>query len=159
MANWCYNRVVFTGNKKAIRQIQKLFKAMAAKENEENCGQLPGFVKHLQQGYFFEICCYEEDNAAFSYQTKWSPNIEVLEWIAKRFQVDFTLDYEEPGCLIYGRATCTNGVITDTYLEDMEFDTYDYDEENSTWLFEGEHYESDHEILQTLLERKIAKQH
>jgi len=41
-------------------------------------------------------------------------------------------------------------------LEDEDFETYHYDEEEDAYHFEGETYEGDWEILETLLERKIA---
>ncbi len=52
---------------------------------------------------------------------------------------------------------CTeNGELTtDIYLEDEDFEKYQYDEEAETYHFEGETYDSDYEILETLLHRKV----
>lgn len=61
------------------------------------------------------------------------------------------------GNLIYGKATYKNRKLTDIYLEDEDFEQYEYDEETDYYHFEGEAYESDCEILETLLERKITK--
>ncbi len=155
MANWCNNTVVFEGKPEAIEQIQQLFKAMAKKQEEENCGQLPNFVDNSNGGYFFEISQDDDTTGIFHYQTKWSPNTEILQKIAERHKVDFVLYYEELGCLVFGKATFSNRLLTDIYLDDEDFDTYKYDEENDTYHFEGDTYESDYEILETLLERKI----
>jgi len=156
MANWCSNTVVFEGEPEAIEHIQQLFKSMAEKQQEENCGQLPDFVEDSNGGYFFDI--YQEDDVTviFQYETKWSPNSEVLKMIAEYYQVDFEQDYEEMSNCVYGRTTFADKVLTDIYLDDEEFEQYEFDEETDTYHFEGEAYDSDCEILETLLERKIA---
>ncbi|MCO5241518.1 MAG: hypothetical protein M9904_15830 [Chitinophagaceae bacterium] len=98
--------------------------------------------------------CQDYDDT-FQYDTKWSPNTEVLKKIAERYNVNFTQDYEELGCLAYGRVTFSDRLFTDIYLEDEDFQKFEYDEEKDEWYFEGETYESEWEILETLLERKI----
>lgn len=157
MANWCNNIVAFEGSPEAIEQIQQLFKIMAEKELQEDCGQLPDFVKNDGGGYFFAIYQNEGDASIFQYETKWSPNVEVVRQIADHYNIGFTLDYEELGCLVYGITTYTDGILTDTYLEQTDFDTYQFDEDTDSYFFEGETYESDYEILETLLERKLTK--
>ncbi len=156
MANWCSNTIVFEGEPEAIEQIQQLFKSMAEKQEKENCGQLPDFVEDSNGGYFFDI--YQDDDVTgiFQYETKWSPNIEVIQAIAEHYNVSFTQDYEEMGNCICGRAIFSDKLLTDIYLDEEEFEQYEFDEETDTYHFEGEEYESDYEILETLLERKIA---
>jgi hypothetical protein len=58
--------------------------------------------------------------------------------------------------LIYGRATFADKLLTDTYLKDDDFGKYQFDEQADTYHFEGKEYDSDCEILETLLEHKIA---
>lgn len=156
MANWCSNTVVFEGNPETIEQIQQLFKSMAEKEKQENCGQLPDFITKDNGGWFFEI--YQSDTSVLNYQTKWVPNIEIVRAIAEHYNVDFTQEYEELGCCIYGRAIFTNGILTDTHLKYEDFGNFDFDEETNICLFEGEKYESEYDILEILLERKIKNQ-
>ena len=156
MANWCSNTVVFEGKPEAIEQLQKLFKSMAEKQQEENCGQLPDFVEDSNGGYFFDI--YQEDDVTgiFQYETKWSPNIEVVQAIAEHYGVEFTQEYEEMGNGIYGKATYSEGILDDTALTDEDLEQYQYDEETDRYHFEDEEYESDSEILETLLSRKLT---
>lgn len=155
MANWCSNTIVFEREPEAIEQIQQLFKSMAEKQQEENCGQLLDFVEDSNSGYFFDICQDDDVTGIFQYETKWSPNIEVVQAIAEHYNVNFTQDYEEMGNCICGRAMFSDKLLTDIYLEDEEFEQYEFDEETDTYHFEDEEYESDYEILETLLERKI----
>ena len=156
MANWCSNTVVFEGEPEAIEQIQQLFKSMAEKQQEENCGQLPDFVEDSNGGYFFEIYQDDDVTGVFQYETKWSPNIEVVQAIAEHYGVDFTQEYEEMGNGIYGKATYSEGILDDTALTDEDLEQYQYDEETDRYHFEDEEYESDSEKLETLLSRKLT---
>ena len=156
MANWCSNTVVFEGEPEAIEQIQQLFQTMKGREEKEEQGQLPDFVPNTNGGYFFNIYWNDGDKGIYQYETKWSPNIEVLKTIAEQYQIGLIQNYEEMGNLVYGRATFSDKLLTDIYLEDEDFGNYQFDQETDTYHFEGKDYDSDCEILETLLERKIA---
>ena len=156
MANWCSNMVVFEGNPEAIEQIQQLFQTMKGREEKEEQGQLPDFVPNTNGGYFFNIYWNDGDKGIYQYETKWSPNIEVLKTIAEQYQIGLIQNYEEMGNLVYGRATFSDKLLTDIYLEDEDFGNYQFDQETDTYHFDGKDYDSDCEILETLLERKIA---
>ena len=156
MANWCSNSVAFEGNETALEQVKLEFIKMQIRENKENCGQLPEFISDKKRGYFFDILL-EDGGCIFNYQTRWSPNTEVLTQIAERFNVDFILDYEEIGNQIYGVSVYSNNELTEICLEEEDFEQYDYNEETDTYFFEEKNYESDFEILEILLKRKIQK--
>ena len=156
MANWCSNSVAFEGNETALEQVKLEFIKMQLRENEENCGQLPEFISDKKRGYFFDILL-EDGDCIFNYQTRWSPNTEILLQIAEYFKVDFIHNYEEIGNQIYGVAVYSNSELTEIDLEDEDFEQYYYQEESDTYYFEEENYESDAEILETLLKRKIKK--
>ncbi|WP_395763082.1 hypothetical protein ACH34F_08015 [Elizabethkingia anophelis] len=156
MANWCSNTVVFEGKPETITAIQKLFQLMKKEEEETEEGQLPEFISKDNDGYFFNIYWNEGDEGQFQYETKWSPNIEIIQKIAEHYDVNFTHDYEEIGNLVYGRATFFDKVLTDIYLEDEDFEQYNFNEETDTYHFEGKTFDSDCGILETLLERKLS---
>ncbi len=157
MANWCSNSVAFEGNPEAIEKVQKLFNIMAEQEKQDGKGQLPDFIP-LDNGYFFDIYQNGRDKGIFNYQTKWSPNIEIVEKIANHYKLDFVQDYEEMGNGICGKAILKNEILEDIFLEDEDFEQYEYDEENECYHFECKIYDSDSEIIETLLERKVTKQ-
>lgn len=154
MANLCSNYIVFEGKQKAIKEIHALFQYMKEREDETGHGQLPEFLNE-DNGYFFDIYWNEDDVDTYQYITRWAPNIEAVRQIAERYGLSFTLDYEEMGCLVYGRAIFSDGILTDIYLENEDFDTYLWNEDEDTYYFEGETYFSEWEILDILLERKI----
>lgn len=156
MANWCSNTVVFEGREETIQQIQRLFQTMREKEEQTERGQLPDFITDENGGYFFNLYWNEGDIGMFQYETKWSPNIEIVQRIAEYYEVSFVQDYEEMSNLVYGRVTFSDKLLTDVYLEDEDFESYQFDEETDTYHFEGKDYDSDCEILETLLKRKIA---
>ena len=148
MANWCSNKVELIGEHSQFEYLKILFEAMASKEKKEGKGQLPEFMNEKDSGYLFGTRW--EDGMLF-YETKWSPNFEVVKQVAEHFSVGFIHNYAEPGNMIYGEATYKDGVLTDIFLEPADYQLYDYDEEKDTYSFE-----SDDEILEILLERKKA---
>lgn len=156
MANWCSNTVVFEGKPETIKAIQKLFRMMKSKEDSEGQGQLPDFVEGSDGGCFFSIYWNACDEGVFQYETKWPPNLEIVQKIAAHYKVDFTQGYEEMGNLAYGWAAFFDGIFTDIYLDDEDFEKYGFDAQTGSYHFEGGNYESDYEILETLLERKIS---
>ena len=156
MANWCSNSVAFEGNETALEQVKLEFRKMQIRENKENCGQLPDFISDKNRGYFFDILL-EDCGCIFNYQTRWSPNTEILLQIAERYKVDFIYNYEEMGNQIYGVTAYSNNELTEICLEEEDFEQYDYHEETDTYFFEEQNYESDCEILEILLKRKIQK--
>jgi hypothetical protein len=62
------------------------------------------------------------------------------------------------GNCVCGRATSADKLLTDVFLEYEDFEQFEFDEETDTYHFEGEDYDSEYEILETLLERKIENQ-
>ncbi len=93
MANWCSNTVVFDGESEAITTIQEVFRTMKNKEDESGQGQLPDFISEDNGGYFFNIYWNEGDEGVFQYETKWSPNIEIVQKIAERPLKTWSLDF------------------------------------------------------------------
>lgn len=150
MANYCSNCVQFECSPETLVDIKALFSDLAAKEKETERGQLPDFIQ-AERGFMSEIYWNE---GIFHYETRWCPNIEVMTAIADYFKAGFTLTYDEISNLVYGQAEYKYGVLTDIYLELAEFEAYTYDEDKEVYLFEGQEYEIDYEILEILLERK-----
>ena len=150
MANYCSNIVQFEGDGEKLKQLQKFFEALAAKETKERQGQLPAFVQ-LRSGYLFSI---RWENDLLYYETKWAPNIEMLIAIADHFETGFTHSFDEPGMQVHGEAVYKDGNITVIDLNTEDYALLRYDREKDNWIFEGATYESDFEILEILLERK-----
>ncbi|ALM50816.1 hypothetical protein AMR72_15180 [Flavobacterium psychrophilum] len=156
MANFCSNRVAFEGSKTAIQHIQALFEGMRQKEEQTGKGQLPDFIER-EDGYFLDLYCEEGDIGIIQYETRWAPNTEILKIIADHHNIGFVLDYEELGNLVFGRTTYSQGELVDIYLEPEDFDTYELDFDTGIYHFEGQEYEYDCDILETLLERRIQQ--
>lgn len=156
MANYCSNSVQFDCDEKTLKKIKRLFNDMAAKEGDEKIGQLPDFIQ-ADKGHMTDIFWH---NDTLNYETRWCPNIEVMQAIADYFKVGFNYSYEEISNLIYGYAEYKHGVLTDLSLDLSELEAYTYDEKKDVYLFEGVEYDNDYKILKILLRRKkqeIAK--
>ncbi|KUJ58342.1 DUF1281 family ferredoxin-like fold protein [Chryseobacterium aquaticum] len=155
MANWCSNKVTFIGTQKKLSEVSNLFQQMIDNEKEGSIGQMPGFI-NKKDGYFFEIDKNTIDDYTFCYDTRWSPNIEILWLIANHYNVEFVLDYEEYGMKLFGKTIYENQFLNDCRLSLNDFKNIVYDEESDHFEFEGKTYEDDSEIIQILLNRKIA---
>ncbi|AZA51184.1 hypothetical protein EG346_24790 [Chryseobacterium carnipullorum] len=154
MANWCNNKVTFNGDKDSLNKVLALFKEMIEKESKGNIGQLPDFIES-KNGYFFEIYCDETDECSFHYETRWSPNIESLWMVATHYNVGFVLDYEESGCMVYGKTIYENEILQDYFLNQCDFQDCIYNVDTDCYEFEGTSYDYQDEIMRILLDRKI----
>lgn len=154
MANWCNNKVTFTGNREVLDKVSNVFQEMIEKETKGNIGQLPDFVKS-KNGHFCEIYRSETDECSFHYETRWSPNIEVLWIVANHYDVGFVLDYEESGCMVFGKTICENQILQDYFLNQCDFQDFIYNVDTDCYEFKGENYDYKEEIMRILLDRKI----
>lgn len=153
MANWCFNSVSFSGNETNVKKVIELFTQLHEQEKKEHCGQKPEFVQG--DDYFFNIVINDETNVQF--ESKWTPNISELVEIAKEYDLNFECTYEECGNMIFGKAIYTSGneeaEILD--LDNEDFDLFTYDDEEDIYIYNGEKYESDFEILENIWEKKF----
>jgi hypothetical protein len=150
MANWCSNRVEFIGEHSQFEYLKVFFEAMEANEKKEFKGQLPAFVE-AEDGYLFQVMW---SDGILYYETRWTPNTDVIVKIAEHFKVGFVHNYEEIGCRIFGEATYRNGQLTVVTLDPFDFDQYTYDDDNECCVFENQNFDCSDEILEILLDRK-----
>jgi hypothetical protein len=150
MPNWCCNTVVFYAEDAVMKNIQNLFRELSKLEARTMHGQLPEFVK-VELGWLHEI---DMEGDILYYQTKWAPNLEVMLQVAAHFKCDFKFTYDEPGMLLFGEFEYFNGKLKERSIEEAERDQMELNEENYTYRFEGQIYESEYDIYEILLERK-----
>lgn len=155
MANWCNNLVSFFCSSEQEKKLTSLFEQMAQKEQEEQQGQIPPFIKESERTrYLFNIEILEDN--MFRFETKWSPAIDEIYLIAKELGIqEYEHEYEELGCLIFGKVICQDSKLFDFQLENNDFDKIQCDELGEKYNFEDEWYEYQDEILRILLDRKI----
>lgn len=153
MANWCLNTVKFEANEAGTEELRTLFLRMAEKEILENKGQLPTGYEG-SRGYLFEI---QMEDDQLSYLTKWSPNTEVIIFVAKQYGAGFIYNYEEYNMGIYGLAFYKNEQLQDISLNEEDFNLYQYNESDQNYAFEGRIFQDDWEIMEILLERKVKQ--
>jgi len=105
----------------------------------------------VTEGYFFDIY-YErlENEIYFQYETRWSPNIDDVAQLCKEFEVCAHHEYTEPGCQIYGTAMSDeNGCYSVNQIEEEFLDLIEYDIERDMYVYEGEYWDSEMELIET----------
>jgi len=147
----CSNFVTFQGNETKLKMIENLFDKMIARQNLDGKGQLPGGIN----GSVFLFDIYKNDASSFSFETKWCPPVFELVEIADLFDLDFEVSYEEMGCLVYGKSFYEEGRLFEMCLDDEDFELCE-NPEDDVFIFEGNRYECQNDILEILLSRKLS---
>jgi hypothetical protein len=145
MANWCNNFATFSGEKQNIEKLYDAIEEAQRKQKETWEGQKI-HSSDVKEGYFFDIFF---DGECVSYDTKWSPNIDDLAEVCKEFGVCAKVDYSESGCQIYGSAEIeADGSYTETNIDNRFLDLIEWDDDNSVYIYQGESYESEFDIIE-----------
>lgn len=155
MANHCINNIVYKGSN--YKSVYALFKEMSQKENDTGHGQLPDFVEDGRDylKYMFSVDPTENvDEVVVNCWSKWSPPINELIEISKRYPGDWQMYYEETAMYIYGRLTINaeGDAIVEDIPEDI-FEKIDYNDEKDVYVYDGKEYESMYDILSAEFEK------
>ena len=162
MANWCSNYLTVTGgSEEDTKEFFECFINMSEKGQAEGLGQFPEELlsENLDEVYLFEIYCEEGHQDYIFFETKWAPPIQLVVAIGKKFKVSFEMEYDESGNQIYGKLTYNfeKDNFRDVYLDDSDFDEFEYINEEDMYKFRDNLWESDGDIKKLLLEEKIKK--
>lgn len=156
MANWCNNQLYFTGEEAKVKEVTALFIAMEKEGNKTHEGQKPFFIPEVVQDWFFDIQASASDEQ-ISFSTKWSANIEDCILVAKHYGLNFELNYQESSNNIFGKAiyTAENEEPEIFDLSDDFFSLYNFDAELDHYVYDGNSYECEDDILEILFEREF----
>lgn len=145
MANWCSN-FIQTDNEDVI----DVFEYLAKKEKIDGHGQTLDYFG--DDRYLFSIVV---EDSYITCETKWAPPINTILNLSERFDCRIELEYDEPGSYLFGKYIADKGEETAYFLTDEDFDLFEYDEEKNAYIFEEQEWESDSDIKELLLERKM----
>ena len=147
MPNWCNNFMTVSAD--AERFYNDLSEAYAKAQGNgiqlAAAGENSDFMFLDDVPILGEIICY---------QTKWSPNIDDLRKFAEYYKIDIVVEFEETGNLIFGKWSHVGGVESMVELEDADWDLFTYNEETNDYLYKGERWECDIDILEDILKQK-----
>lgn len=152
MPNWCFNYVIFSGDKENLNALNEALTNAEKLERETREAQKIHSLSEVVEGYFFDI--YSEDYSdknyiTLQYETKWSPNIDDVAQICKEYKVSAEHEYSEPGEQIYGTAISDeNGCYSVNQIEDEFLDLIEYDDESGMYVYEGEYWECEDDLIE-----------
>ena len=151
MPNWCYNSVIFSGDKENLNALAEAIKDAVQKEMSEKKAQKIHNLDEVVEGYFFDI--YHEvhsDKIKMLYESKWSPNIDDVAEICKEYKVSAMHDYSEPGCQVYGTVVYEkSGEYTEEQIHQEFLDLIEYDDESGMYVYEGAYWDSEDDLIET----------
>lgn len=150
MPNWCFNYVTFSGDKENLEKLTTTLDNAKKAEQEEKQAQKIHNLGDVVEGYFFDIYFERyDDHITLQYETRWSPNQEDLALLCKEYKVSAEHEYSESGMQIYGTvAYDESGEYTDEQVKQEFLDLIEYDDENNMYLYNGEHWGSEMELIE-----------
>ncbi len=152
MANWCSNWVTVVGEEAKVDSLMEEVNTLSAKAHVENIGVRPSDEGNLQYMFFI----YINDGDSFSFESKWTPSNDSLQFLAKKYQVTITNRYSELGCMVFGQWTGDGEIENDVWLTDEEWDlVVPGDEDGSFYIYKGQEYEVQEEALDEILDKKL----
>lgn len=151
MANWCTNWVTIEGEEANINSLLEELRELEEENRRTGLGVRPSEEGNLQ--YMFELYV---DDEHFSFESKWSPANDSLQFLAKKYQVTIINRYSELGCMVFGQWTGDGEIEDDVWLTDEEWElAVTGDEDGSYYTYEGREYEVQEDALVEILDKKL----
>jgi len=113
MANYCSNTVLFLGEPSAVAELRQLFWEIERQQKLTRMYYLPDFVMD-GTGYVQDISF---NGQWINYESRWTPNLNLLVQLAERYQVEFISGFDEMTNGIYGEALYSNGRLQSVYRD------------------------------------------
>jgi hypothetical protein len=123
MANYVSNSVQFLGDPAKVAEVRELFLQIEVKQAASNQYHLPDFVRD-ERGHMLKI---EPNGEWLNYETRWAPNLDLLQEVARHYDLDFIVRYEEPTNWLYGEAVFTKNELHHVAL--IAYDEEGWDED------------------------------
>jgi len=113
MANYCSNTVLFLGEPNAVTELRQLFWEIERQQKLTRMYYLPDFVVD-GTGYVQDISF---NGQWINYESRWTPNLNLLVQLAERYQVEFISGFDEMTNGVYGEALYSNGRLQSVYRD------------------------------------------
>jgi len=151
MPNWCFNYVIFNGDKESLDKLTTTLDNAKKSEEEQRQAQKIHSLDEVVEGYFFDIYFERrEDCAILQYETRWTPNIEDVAELCKEYKVSAMHDYSEPGMQVYGTVAYEkSGEYTEEQVHQEFLDLIEYDDESGMYLYDGQYWECEDDLIET----------
>lgn len=152
MPNWCFNYVIFSGDKENLNALNIALTNAEKLERETREAQKIHSLDEVKEGYFFDI--YSEDYSdknyiTLQYETRWSPNIDDVAELCKEYKVSAMHDYSEPGMQVYGTVAYEkSGEYTEEQIHQEFLDLIEYDDESGMYVYEGAYWDSEDDLIE-----------
>jgi len=113
MANHYSNTVLFIGDPEKVAELRHLFWGIDRQQKLTDMYYLPDFVDDTT-GYVEEVSF---NGHWINYQSRWTPNLYLLQQLAEHYQVEFISGFDEMTNSIYGEAIYRNGRLQTVYRD------------------------------------------
>ena len=154
MANWCSNIVTFSGEN--VDKVDEMFTKLMEEQEASGFGVRPDWdaCEKYDARYMFHID--KRGSGDYQFETKWSPALNTIFLIGRRFKIAFEMFWDEPGMGLYGKMVFDPSMPDIAMVSDASGTNFRYDDEKGVYIYKGEEYESEYDFLDDLVDTMKA---
>ena len=131
MANWCSIEATLT--LKNEEAAEKLYQTLNGKK-ENGCLDFNGkVIFHDADIVLYQPLCEVKIHTNVKWSLTHDDMIRFVKWLGRFVPVKelaATVNYEEPGCQIFGKYELRNGILEDYYLDQEDLPEYDWENDD-----------------------------
>lgn len=149
MPNWCNNNVIFSGEN--VDKVDELFAKLIEKQSISHLGMRPDWeaCDKYDAMYMFDI--EKNDDGSYRFDSRWSPPLNTIYLIGRRFKIAFEMEWDEPGLALYGKMIFDPSMPDVVMMADASETNFQYDEEEEVYIYNGEKYESEYDFIEDVI--------
>ena len=145
MANWCSNHVTFSGDN--VDKVDEMFTKLMEEQADKGFGVRPDWEACEKHSALYMFDIDKIDDGSYSFNTKWSPALNTIFLIGRRFKVAFEMEWDECGMGLYGKMIFNPDMPDVAMIADASGTNFRFDEEKSMYIYKDEEYESEYDFM------------
>lgn len=150
MANWCDNYVVFSGDN--VDKVDELFTRLSEEQATNGLGMRPDWDECEKHDALYMFYIDKQDPGVCHFQTKWSPALNTMFLIGRRFKIAFELEWEECGMGLYGKMIFDPSMPDVVMIADASGTNFQYNDKKGMYVYNGDEYESMYDFIEDVVD-------
>jgi hypothetical protein len=150
MANWCSNHVTFSGDN--VDKVDEMFTKLMEEQDRDNHGIRPDWEACEKNNALYMFYIQRNDAGSYQFETKWSPAMNTIFLIGRRFKIAFEMSWEECGMGLYGKMIFNPDMPDVVMVADASGTNFRFDDEKGMYIYKDEEYESEYDFMDDVID-------
>jgi hypothetical protein len=150
MANWCNSSVIFSGEN--VDKVDELFTKLMEEQAASNFGVRPDWEACEKHDALYMFYIERNDVGSYRIESKWSPPLNTIFLIGRRFKIAFGMEWDEPGMGLYGKMIFDPSMPDVAMIADASGTNFRYDEDKERYIYNGQEYESEYDFIDDVVD-------